>query len=114
MGIVNMLYSAYMGDKQDIAKDAVREAASGEAIILDVRRDDEWNYLHAKGAQHFNIERLEAGKNPGLPRNKKLYTYCQAGGRAGRAATMLEQMGYQNVQNMGGLNDWRDAGGDVE
>lgn len=94
-----------------VAKEAVGNPA---AVLLDVRRDDEWAAGHAKGALHWELSRLEAGELPNVPKQADLYTYCAAGGRAGKAATLLRGMGWLNVQNLGGLKDWQAAGGAVE
>jgi rhodanese-related sulfurtransferase len=41
-----------------------------------------------------------------------VYTYCKAGGRAGRAKDILNSEGY-TAQNLGGLSDWEKLGGEV-
>ena len=44
---------------------------------------------------------------------KPVCVYCASGGRSGRAAQMLQQMGYDQVHNVGGLGDWIAGGGQV-
>jgi phage shock protein E len=46
-------------------------------------------------------------KIPSAANNKyqKIYLYCRSGTRAGKAKTMLENIGYTNVENIGGLDD---------
>lgn len=98
-------------DIQDI-KNAIKEVEAGEAILLDVRRDDEWEAGHAEAAVHFNSERvLKDGELPDLPKGKTIYTYCLSGGRAGRVKTKLLEAGYADVRNLGGLQHWQAAGG---
>ena len=97
----------------DFAQQAVQDIRNGNAELLDVRRADEWGFGHASGARHWDIARLEGGEAPDIPDERKIYTYCQAGGRAGRAVTMLQELGYKDVVSIGGLNDWRAAGGDI-
>lgn len=98
----------------EIAQRAVDEVASGDAVLFDVRRDDEWQAGHAKGAKHVPITELEAGTRPDIPEGAKVYVYCQAGGRAGRSVAILNDMGYSDVTSIGGLNDWRHAGGEIQ
>ena len=44
-----------------------------------------------------------------------LVTHCMKGGRAGKAAEALQQLGYNNVQvYMGSFNDWKANGGPTE
>ena len=91
---------------------AVEEITHGEAVLIDVRRDEEWGMGHAEPAIHFSSERLLLnGKLPKIDKDKKIYLYCVSGGRAGRVKTALINHGYTNAQNLGGLHDWFSAGG---
>ncbi|MEK7181191.1 MAG: rhodanese-like domain-containing protein [Patescibacteria group bacterium] len=92
----------------------VEEIKNKESVLIDVRRDDEWNESHAAGALHFEIAKIEKGELPQVPKDKKIYLYCQAGGRAGCAKNILQKAGYSNVENLGGLKDWQAQGGAVE
>ncbi len=63
---------------------------SGEAILLDVRREDEWAEGHAKIATRMQSNRiLEDGEVPTQDKKVKIFTYCHGGGRAGRVADAL-------------------------
>jgi len=81
------------------------EVAAGEAQVLDVRTEDEWAGGHAEYALHIPVDDLLRGEMGALDSNKKVYTYCAAGGRAGRAAKYLREHGFQ-AENVGGLKDW--------
>ena len=37
-------------------------------------------------------------------RDKKIIVYCRSGNRSGKAKIILQQLGYSNVINAGGLN----------
>jgi phage shock protein E len=39
----------------------------------------------------------------------EIHLYCRSGGRAGRAMNALEDAGYTNVSNAGGIEDAREA-----
>lgn len=96
-------------------KHAVEQVQQGEALLLDVRRHDEWERGHAVGAELFPSERiLTGGEVPDVPKDKTIYTYCQSGGRAGRVRAELERKGFIDVHNMGGLLDWQEASGEVK
>lgn len=97
----------------EAAEQAVVDVEAGDATLLDVRRDDEWEEGHAKGAVHWELVRLEDGEMPDIPKDKPVYVYCGAGGRAGQAKEILEQNGWTEVVNMGGLKDWEAAAGEV-
>lgn len=99
-------------NQEEIIK-AIEEVRNGEAVLLDVRRDDEWEERHAAPAMHFASERIAAGEMPDIPTDKKIYTYCKSGGRAGQSASVLQEHGYTDVHNLGGLTDWEAAGGEI-
>lgn len=92
---------------------AVKAIEAGDAELIDVRTQAEWDGGHAPQAQHFELSRLEAGELPGLPKDAAIYVYCRSGNRSGMAVALLEKAGYTNVTNAGGLADWQAAGGDV-
>ena len=95
------------------AKACVKKIMSGEAFLLDVRTKGEWDSSHAPKSIHFDLQRLEKGELPELAKNTKIFTCCAAGGRAEIAKNILLEIGFSNVKNLGGLRDWKLAGGDV-
>ena len=44
-----------------------------------------------------------AGQDIADNKNIPLFVYCFSGGRSRQAASMLQHMGYNNVQNIGGI-----------
>ena len=79
------------------------------AVILDVRTEDEWNEGFLPNAV-FNdiykgqgfIYRLEE-----LDKTKNYYVYCKSGGRSGQACSIMNQMGFENTYNLeGGVMNW--------
>lgn len=96
-----------------LAQTAITDVDAGDATLIDVRTQEEWDEGHAPQAQRFELARLEAGELPDVPKDAKIYVYCRTGNRAGTAVTILEQAGYTDVTNIGGLDDWQAAGGDV-
>lgn len=101
-----------MGKKVN-ADEITKDLNAGSALLVDVRRDDEWNSGHAKGAIHLSVDRIMNGELPIKDTSKKLYLYCASGGRAGTAANYLKNKGFQ-TENIGGLSSWRNSGGSVE
>lgn len=101
-------------EKSEIQK-AVDLVTLGRAVLLDVRRDDEWKSGHAKNALHFDSDRiLGLGESPDIEKDTPMYVYCLSGGRAGRVKNELIARGYTQVHNLGGFSDWKAAGGEVE
>lgn len=95
------------------AKRCVVGCESGEVSVLDVRDEEEWSVGHAKGALHFDLARMQAGEFPSIPKEKEICVYCATGIRAEMAKEVLLKNGFKDVKNLGGLREWKLAGGDV-
>ena len=92
-----------------MATAAVQYAAADD-MWIDVRSPQEYAADHLDGAK--NIPHTEIGteiKKLNLAKDTKIKLYCRSGVRAGMAKKTLEEMGYTNVENMGGLEDAKKA-----
>ena len=72
--------------------DHIRKAiSSGEAVIVDVREEDEWQAGHLTDAQWAPLSQLKENQWPDdLPKEKQIYLYCARGMRAQVAAALLK------------------------
>ena len=84
-------------------------AVPQDAVLLDVREDDEWAAGHAPGALHVPLGDLPARLGE-LPLDAELHVLCRAGGRAARAAAWLGANGVDAVVVDGGMGAWAEAG----
>ena len=76
-------------------------------IILDVRTVEEYNERHIPGAVNVPNESIGSGDIHELPDKEQLIlVYCRSGNRSKQAAQKLADMGYTNVVEFGGINDW--------
>lgn len=80
-----------------------------DAILLDVREDDEWQRGHAPGAQHIPMGDVPARIHE-IDVDKELYVICHAGGRSQRVAQYLLREGYEPMNVSGGMLAWTGAG----
>lgn len=80
-----------------------------DAIIVDVRRDDEYKAGHIPGAVLLTMETITAetaGKV--LPdKNQMILIYCRSGRRSKIAAQNLLDFGYTNLIEFGGILDYK-------
>ena len=88
-----------------------RKLVSEGAVLLDVRTVEEYSERHLDKAVNVPVDKLngqmsEIEKLTSGDKSKPIVVYCQAGGRAGRAKTMLTSAGYTQVTNLGGIDDW--------
>lgn len=91
------------------AAQAIALVADG-AVIVDVRRDFEWNRVHIPDAVHMPLEEL-LGRCLELPEDQLIITFCTGGIRSAGAANLLVENGFDAVNMSRGLIDWRAAGG---
>lgn len=93
------------------AAEAARRIEADEAVLLDVREDDEWAAGHAPGAQHVKLGDLPAAHdNKHIPTGKPIIAVCRVGGRSEKATIALNQAGYDVVNLVGGMRAWAAAG----
>lgn len=76
-------------------------------IILDVRRQDEYDSGHIPGAILVPNETINSEPIAALPdKNQLILVYCRSGNRSKQASEKLVSLGYTNVVEFGGINDW--------
>jgi len=102
---------------EEVDPSVVREQVSNGALVVDVREPEEWSTGHIPGAKHVPKSFLESRIEGAAPdRSQHVILYCQSGNRSAWAArTLIEDLGYENVESMtGGITLWKDRGYDVE
>jgi rhodanese-related sulfurtransferase len=79
-----------------------------DAILVDVREDDEWAAGHAPDAVHIPLGEVvsRVGEIPA----GDVHVICRAGGRSARAVAWLRENGVDAVNVGGGMQDWAAAG----
>ena len=76
-------------------------------IILDVRTAEEYSEKHIPGAINIPNETIGADDIPELPdKDQLILIYCRSGNRSKQAADKLVKLGYTNIMEFGGINDW--------
>ena len=80
-----------------------------DAVIVDVRRDDEYKAGHIPGAVLLTMETITAETAAKvLPdKNQLLLIYCRSGRRSKIAANTLLDLGYTNIIEFGGILDYK-------
>ena len=76
-------------------------------IILDVRTPDEFTEKHIPNAINIPNESIGTEEIAELPdKEQKILVYCRSGNRSKQASEKLVKLGYTNVVEIGGINDW--------
>jgi rhodanese-related sulfurtransferase len=68
------------------------------ALIVDVRRPDEWVSGHARGAIHIPVDDVIERAGEELPKDKDLLFICAAGVRSGLAAEMASALEFDQAR----------------
>ena len=83
-----------------------------DAVLLDVRENDEWTAGHAPAAVHVPIGQVVVRLDEiaaALP-DRPVRVVCRSGGRSAQVTAYLRQAGWDAVNVDGGMRAWAAAG----
>lgn len=100
--------SATLNYKQISSDEAVTMMQEqSDYIILDVRTEEEYEEKHIPGAICIPNETIGSEEIPELAdKDQLIMVYCRSGNRSKQAAEKLAKLGYTNIVEFGGINDW--------
>ena len=99
------MFNSYMQISQEQAKEMM--AKDDGHVVVDVRRQDEYDVGHIPGAILIPNESIDKDQPEELPDlNQIILIYCRSGNRSKQAAQKLFDMGYRNIYEFGGIIDW--------
>ena len=77
-------------------------------IILYVREQDEYDEKHIPGAILLPVGMIDEETAAGVipEKDTMVLVYCRSGNRSKIAASKLAELGYTQVYEFGGINDW--------
>ena len=87
----------------DINKGLKEYAEKENAVLLDVRTPQEYGEGHIPGSKNVPLQTLDKVRSVVENKDAELFVYCYSGTRSKQATVVLGQMGYTNVQNIGGI-----------
>ena len=104
------------------AEDAISKYDEGNGVFIDVRDSGDIAKSGTikgalripRGFMEFAADPDMQFHNPALQKDANIYLVCGAGGQAALAGRTLMEMGYQSVTNIGGIGDWKAAGGPMD
>ncbi len=81
-------------------------------VILDVRTEQEWNEGHLDGAELLDFTGGDFTQAlPDLDPDADYVLYCRSGNRAGQAAALMDDAGFDSVINAGSVTEAATATG---
>lgn len=77
--------------------------AASDAVLLDVRTPQEYREGHIPGSKNVPLQQLDRVTAVVNDKDIPLFVYCYSGARSRQATGILRNMGYTNVNNIGGI-----------
>ena len=76
------------------------------AVLLDVRRIEEFNAGHIDGAVLVPHDMIAEKVGAVVPdKNTPVYVYCRSGRRSAIAVEAMRKLGYTNLTDLGGMDE---------
>ena len=97
------------GSYRQISMDAAIGMMESEQdyILLDVRTPEEFRERRIPGSINIPNETIGTAEIPELPdKGQLILIYCRSGNRSKQASEKLVSLGYTNIVEFGGINDW--------
>lgn len=90
-------------------QDLVSLVNKESAVVLDVRKKDEFSEGHIVGAINIPYSSLDERVGElSQHKNKSLVVVCKMGQESGAAGVLLKKQGFENVNRLrGGILEWR-------
>ena len=108
--IALMLAHSYTTNAQNAVAPAAFEAkiAKPNVQLVDVRTPQEFANGHLEGAKNVNFNDAEFKQKIGaLNKSQPIAVYCAAGGRSGKTAKILAELGFKDITDLaGGITAW--------
>ncbi len=87
--------------------------AGSDHLLLDVRTPEEFASGHIPGAVNISVDAL-AQRLSEVPQEAPVVVYCRSGNRSNQATQILDQAGYTQIYDLGGIVTWAEQGYPVE
>ena len=89
-----------------ITCDKMKELISNDAILIDVREQDEYNGGHLDNAINISYTTIKDIIGDYVTdKNKDIIVYCKSGKRSDKAANTLISSGYKNIYDLGSIDN---------
>ncbi len=100
-----------LGFKEVKPADAVRLINQEEAVVIDVRDENDYKHGHIINALHIPVGRMEARLGELEPfRDRPIIVACRTGQTSARAGVALNKQGFKTIYKLaGGMMAWQSA-----
>ena len=91
----------------DINKGVKKYMDTPNAKLIDVRTPEEYKQGHIEESINVPLQNIKEVEQTVANKATPLFVYCRSGNRSGQAATILKSMGYDYVENIGGIVSYK-------
>ncbi len=91
----------------NLSCDDIRQNLEKGAVLLDVRNVDEFVSGALPRAKNIPLSVLPVLAHEHLDKDDEVLVYCRAGSRAMMAERILQNLGFENVTNIGGIQHYQ-------
>ena len=80
------------------------------AVLMDVRSQEEYDESHIDGSVLLPLDTIDANTVTSVVSDKStpIIVYCKSGNLSAQAVEKLNDLGYQNVYDLGAMSNWRE------
>lgn len=109
--IIDLLGANLRGYPAATPTEATQLMNRENAIVLDIREDNEYHAGHIVNAIHIPLGYLKDRKDElEKYKNRPIIAVCRSGSRSGQACSLLKKEGFENIYNLkGGMMAWQHA-----
>lgn len=93
-------------EHQELTSAQAKDKMNEDVVLLDVRTTEEFASGHIEKAINIPVENITEIKSQVSDENAVILVYCRSGNRSAKASTQLVEMGYTEVYDFGGIQDW--------
>ncbi|WP_300177119.1 rhodanese-like domain-containing protein [uncultured Aliivibrio sp.] len=93
-------FTSWASERGDKAWDLIEQGA----LLIDVRTPGEFNQGHLKDAANLPLNTVDTAF-ANIDKDTPIVVYCRSGNRSGKAMSYLQQEGFTQVHNGGGLDE---------
>lgn len=93
--------------KLDINKEIKKYEETENAVLLDVRRKEEYKTGYIMDAINVPLDEIERVVDVIKDKDTPVFAYCLGGVRSRMALEKMAKMGYTNLTNIGGIKDYK-------
>lgn len=99
------------GNSKNVSyREAKEKIINENAILIDVRTEEEYNAEHIDGAVLLSLDNINEDSITDIVDDKDdvIIVYCKSGNRSSQALTKLEDLGYNEVYDLGAMSNWEE------